>query len=183
MSNYDPTRPFKPSEADPVSDWEEDEPSPKLLWGRVLALAAVLLLAFLLGRASAPDDSADEAENLRARLAQANAQIKDLEEEVKFGAAPTPTETPAETPGPDDTDDGTQPAGGGFGGPGRDEDDNEGDEEVETYTVKEGDTLNSIAQEFFDDPSAGTCIADANDIDPTQLTVGTEIQIPPGCGD
>ncbi len=168
MSDYDPTRPFASDEPDPGYDWDDEPPTPKLLWGRVIALAAVLILAFLLGRATAPDDSAEEVEELRAQLEQAGDRIAELETIVSQGATPTapetPEETPTETESPDD--------GGGGGG---------GEKEVREYTVKTGDTYNDIAEEFFGDPVLGACLKDANE-DKT-LLVGDTIQIPMACED
>jgi len=170
VSDYDPTRPFASDEPDPEYDWDDQPPSPKLLWGRVIALAAVLILAFLLGRATAPDDSAEEVDQLRAQLEEAADEIADLREQDTFGANPTPTETvPEETPTEEDTPD---EGGDGDGG---------GDEEVREYTVKTGDTYNEIAERFLDDPSLGSCIADANEGE--TLIVGETINIPMACAD
>ena len=173
MSDYDPTRPFASDEPDPTYDWDDEPPSPKLLWGRVIALAAVLILAFLLGRATAPDDSAEEVDQLQAQLEEAGARISSLEDERDFGATATETppgdESPTETTSPDDG------AGGGDGGGGG------GEDIVKNYTVKTGDTYNEIADQFFGDPSLGSCIADAND-DET-LIVGETINVPMSCKD
>ena len=172
MNDYDPTRPFDPSEPDPGLEWEEDDGSPKLLWGRVLALAGVLLLAFLIGRMSAPDDSAEQVQNLQERLAAANAKITDLEDQLLI-----PTETPPETPleTPDETPDdpaGTPPAGEGEEG--------EGEEgTVETYTVESGDTYTSISEDLFGDPSGAECLSDAND--GAALQPDQEINVPDTC--
>jgi nucleoid-associated protein YgaU len=174
VSDYDPTRPFASDEPDPTYDWDDEPPSPKLLWGRVIALAAVLILAFLLGRATAPDDSADEVEQLRAQLEEAGDRIASLEVEDTFGAPPT-DETTDETESPDETPpDGDGGDGGGGDGDG-------GDEIVRDYTVKTGDTYNEIAERFFGDPALGSCIADANE-DET-LIVGETIQVPMACED
>jgi nucleoid-associated protein YgaU len=174
VSDYDPTRPFASDEPDPSYDWDDEPPTPKLLWGRVIALAAVLILAFLLGRATAPDDSAEEVDDLQAQLEEAADRIEELETIVAQGATPTETETPpddgeTESPPPDD--------GGGDGGGG-----GGGDEEVKEYTVKTGDSYNSIAEDFFGDPSLGSCISEANPGDDT-LLVGDTINIPMACED
>ena len=170
MNDYDPTRPFDPSEPDPGLEWEEDDGSPKLLWGRVLALAGVLLLAFLIGRMSAPDDSADQVETLQERLAAANARITELEDKVLING--TPTETPPETPEPPDDPPESPPPGEGEEG--------EGEEgTVETYTVEEGDTYTSIADDLFGDPTQAECLSNANDNAPLQPD--QEINIPDTC--
>lgn len=166
MSDYDPTRPFASDEPDPTYDWDDEPPSPKLLWGRVIALAAVLILAFLLGRATAPDDSAEEVEQLTAQLEEAGDRIAELEEQVNFGATATPT--PVETPEEEPTDEETTDEGGG-GGDG-------GDEVVKEYTVQTGDTYNEIAEKEYGDPSLGACIQEANEGE--TLIVGETINIP-----
>jgi nucleoid-associated protein YgaU len=174
VSDYDPTRPFASDEPDPAYDWDDEPPTPKLLWGRVIALAAVLILAFLLGRATAPDDSAEEVDQLQAQLEEAGDRIAELETIVSAGATPTATETtPPET---DETE--TPPDGGGGDGGG---DGGGEDELVREYTVKTGDTYNEIAEEFFGDPALGACIADANE-DAT-LIVGETINVPMACED
>jgi nucleoid-associated protein YgaU len=172
VSDYDPTRPFASDEPDPAYDWDDEPPSPKLLWGRVIALAAVLILAFLLGRATAPDDSAEEVEQLQGQLEEAADRIAELEDELEFGATPTaPETTPPETP----TDEESPDAGGGGGDGGG----GGGDEVVKEYTVQTGDTYNEIAEQFFNDPSLGSCIAEANE-DET-LIVGETINVPMSC--
>jgi nucleoid-associated protein YgaU len=169
VSDYDPTRPFASDEPDPAYDWDDEPPTPKLLWGRVIALAAVLILAFLLGRATAPDDSAEEVEDLQAQLEEAADRIEELETIVAQGATPQETETPPQSP--DDTEsptDGETDGGGGDGGG--------GDEPVREYTVRTGDNYNDLAEKFYGDPALGGCISDANDGD--TLLVGDTINIP-----
>lgn len=172
MNDYDPTRPFNPSEPDPGVDWEEDDGSPKLLWGRVLALAGVLLLAFLIGRMSAPDDSAEEVRNLQERLEAANAKITDLEDQLLVSPIETPAETPDETPGETPGDEPpTSPP------PDEGEDGDEGT--VETYTVESGDNYTSISEDLFGTPRGTECLSDAND--GAALQPGMEINVPDTC--
>ena len=172
---YDPTRPFQPSDADADLDWEDDEGSPKLLWGRVLALAGILLLAFLLGRATAPDDASEDVNELRAQLEEANELIADLEEDVAPIDSPaTVTTTPT-----DETDGGTD----GDGGDGNDAPPTpEG--EVKEYTVQEGDTFYTIAEDEFGEvnPDIVDCLVDANDGDDV-IAPGDEVNIPETCAD
>jgi nucleoid-associated protein YgaU len=170
VNDREPTRRFGSSEEEPDLDWDSDEGSPKLLWGRVLALAGVLLLAFLLGRASAPDDSTEQVDRLRSQLASAEEQIADLEDRLEFGATPpAPDETPTEeTPAPEDE---TPPGDGAGGGGGQ----------VETYTVRSGDTYTSIAEDLLGDPGASDCISEANNDEP--LNPGDEIQVPESCAE
>ena len=173
MNDYDPTRPFQPSEPDPSLDWEDDEGSPKLLWGRVLALFGILLIVFLIGRASAPDDSADDVASLREELASAQDEVADLEAELATATAAPTTETTEDTG--DTTDDETDDTGDTTD----DETDDTGDVEVNTYTVKSGDSYYKISEKEFGDPSGGDCISDANDDAP--LNPGDEIEIPETC--
>lgn len=135
-------------------DWDyEDEPRrPKILWGRVVALGGFLLLAFLLGRATAPEGDAAELRRLRADLADARQQIDALQQQADQEPPPEEDETPLETPAAPD---------------------------VETYVVQPGDNLAKIAEKYYGDPSLDDFLAEANQIDdPTQLRVGTQIQIP-----
>jgi nucleoid-associated protein YgaU len=53
----------------------------------------------------------------------------------------------------------------------------------QTYTVETGDTLATIAQKFYDDPSAWRQIYEANRAaigdNPDAIKVGTQLRIPP----
>ena len=173
MNDYDPTRPFQSSEPDPSLEWEEDDGGPKLLWGRVLALFAVLLVAFLIGRASAPDDSAQLAE-LQEDLADAREQIEAFQEQtIPPIATDTPPDTnededdvePTDTPTDEETDEET--------------DDGEGEVEGKSYTVKDGDNYYKISEKQFGDPAGGPCIEEANDGE--GLDPGETITIPDSC--
>lgn len=134
-----------------------------MLWGRVLALAIGLFLAFLLGRTTAPDDGVP-ASALRER----DQRIEELEEEnaelEAFLEEPQPDATSSVTPTDETTETPT--------------------EEGQTYVVKRGDTLRGIAQTFCGDASFDDAIAEYNDIpDPTAISVGAELLIPPDCGE
>lgn len=153
----DKTESLDPYEPQPSYEWDyEDEPSrrPKILWGRVLALAAFILLAFLVGRWTAPEQvSQSEFDAVRADLADAREQIESLEAQVQA--------TPTTSPSPDTTPDETTAEG-------------------DTYVVRSGDTLRDIALEQYGDAALDDCIAEANDIpDPTELPVGDTLVIPP----
>lgn len=165
---YDKTTPFQSGDPDPALDWEDDEGSPKLLWGRVLALAGVLLIIFLLGRASAPDQSADEVEQLKARLEEAQQQINDLEDQPTTPTTPT---SPAPTVTTSPTDEPTEDTG-------------EGEGKVTEYTVEEGDTFVKIAEKEFGDVSPGIvdCLVEANGGSEV-ISPGDTIEIPESCGD
>lgn len=171
---YDRTRPFQSGDADADLEWEDEEGSPKLLWGRVLALAGILLLAFLLGRATSPDDSAAQVEELREQLARANQTIDELETAViptePTDMAPTVTTSPTDEPTDEPTDDET-------------EDDGD-DGQVKTYTVKPGDTFVSIAEDEFGEanPDVVSCLVEANGGDDV-ISPGDEVEIPQECGE
>ncbi len=160
----EPLAPYEP-EPEPSYEWDyEDERSsrPKVLWGRIVLLAVVLILAFLLGRSTAPDGIPE------SRLEQARAESAQLEEENQSLADQVEElEAAQESPAPT-----TTTAAGGTGGNG----------ELQTYTVRRGDTLTSIAQDVCEDPSLDNAIGELNDIsDPEQLPVGSDIQIPEDC--
>jgi nucleoid-associated protein YgaU len=152
------TERFEPQEPEPTYDWDFDSerrPGPKVLWGRVVALAALLIIAFAFGRATAGGGvPQDELDNARDRIDSLEAENESLKEQLAAQAAP------ATTPSPDATPDETTAEG-------------------ETYTVRRGDNLRLIAEDFYGDVGLDDCIARANDIsDPTQLSVGMELIIP-----
>lgn len=169
---YDPTRPFVPSDPDAELDWEDEDGSPKLLWGRVLALAGILLLAFLLGRATAPDEASAELEEVRAELAEARDLIAELEDATAapVTTSPAPSITPTdEAPTEEPTDEPT---------------DEEAEGKIKSYTVQDGDTYTSIAEDEFGEtsPTIVQCLIDANGGEEV-LSVGDEINIPETCGE
>ena len=175
---YDPTRPFQSGDADADLDWEDEEGSPKLLWGRVLALAGILLLAFLLGRATSPDDSAAEVEELQEQLQSAEDTIEELQ--AAATAIPTlPTDAPTVTTSPTEDEPTDEPTD--------EETDGEADNEdgpSKTYTVQPGDTFVSIAEDEFGDanPDVVSCLVDANGGDDI-ISPGDEVEIPQDCGE
>ena len=149
-------------DAQASSEGWTDAPEPALTirWGRVVALVVALALAFLLGWRLAPRSSASsELARARRDLQQARAQIDELRAAAAEVASPTPSPSP--TPEPEATE--------------GDANANVGD----TYVVKPGDTLQSIAQKFYEDRTLDDVIARANDItDPSQLTIGRQLVIP-----
>jgi type II secretory pathway pseudopilin PulG len=160
------TEQFEPYQPETSYDWDyEDEPpkggAPKILWGRVVAIVVVLLLAFLLGRATAGSDgvSQDRFDALQDQNAQLEQQLETALNQQDQQDQQT------ESPAPDEETDESPPP-------------NEGDSVV--YTVKPGDTLRGIAEKYYDDASLDDVIADANGIeDPTQISVGQDLIIPP----
>jgi hypothetical protein len=157
------TEPFEPYQPETSYDWDyEEEPpkpgAPKILWGRLVAILVVIVLAFLLGRATAGSDGVSQ-ERYDA-LQEQRDQIQDaldaaLEQRAEQAEESPPPSEDSESPPPDNSD-------------------------SEIYVVQEGDTLRGIAEKFYDDASLDDVIADANGIDdPTQISVGQELIIPP----
>ena len=158
----DRTESFEPNE--PASyEWDYEEAAdrpPRVLWGRILALGVLLLLAFWLGRQSAPSSGSGAAAlaDAREELELAQQEIQDLEDQVAAGTLADPT--PEAEPTAEETAEAT------------------GEEQI--YIVKSGDSLAAIALEFYGDSSLADVIADANDINnPSSIRPGDELIIPP----
>ncbi len=145
---------------------DDDRRPPNVLWGRIIALLIGLLLAFLLGRATAGGVDEAEVDELRRELRQTreeNAQLEDQVEAAQEDAQEDPTA--AETPDAEATEaaDTEEP-------------------ETLTYTVERGDTLRAIAETYCGDPDKDDLIAATNGIDDaTQLSVGQELTLPAEC--
>ncbi len=158
------SEPYPPYEPEETYEWDYDDrprPGGKILWGRVLALAVALFLAFLLGRGTAPSSGAPASriEALQDEIDQLQKENDDLQGLL---AEPSPSPTTIDTT------------------------DNEDDTAVqgETYVVERGDTLRGIAETFCGDASFDDVIAEANGIeDAGQLSVGAELVIPADCGE
>lgn len=132
----------------------------RVLWGRVGVLALAVGLAFLLGRLSAPDGvPPGDLAAARSRIAELEQDNLNLVEAQKAVAAG----------GIDDT----QVLGSTEEGPGGAAADGD------VYTVQEGDTLESIAADQYGDGSRFPLIAEANDVDATNLVPGQQLRIPP----
>jgi nucleoid-associated protein YgaU len=163
----EPLAPYEP-EPEPSYEWDyEDErrSRPKVLWGRIVILAIVLFLAYLLGRSTAPEgipeSTLEQARAESARLEQDNQQLAEQIDELEAAAEPSPSPT-------------NTTEAGGTG--------ETGEAELRTYTVQRGDTLRSIAQDVCEDPSLADAIGELNGIsDPQQLPVGSDIDIPEDC--
>lgn len=167
----DRTEPFEPYEPDPAYDWDmepEEHERPKILWGRLVALGVLLVVVFLGGRACAPDGvPPEELDQARARIEDLEGDNDRLRSEIAAleQAQATPTETPTTEPTETPTDDATATE--------------EPEVEGETYVVKEGDTLTSLAVEFYGDGQYADELAAANDLPPDSfLDIGQELFIP-----
>jgi nucleoid-associated protein YgaU len=126
----------------------------------VATLVVALLVAFVLGRISAPDGvPASKVAGLQKQIAQSRQQIGSLQSELADAqAAAQPSPQPAASAAP-----GTAAGGRGT-----------------TYEVKSGDTLNSIAVDFYGSSSFADYLAEANHLThPGRLTVGQKLHIPP----
>jgi LysM repeat protein len=161
----DRTEPFEPYEPEPAYEWDFDpEPhqGPKVLWGRLLILAVLLLAVFFAGRACAPEGVAPE------EFQQAQARIEDLEEEndrlqtnLEQAQAAEPSPEPTEPPAADGGDGDAAPPPG------------------EDYIVKSGDSLASLALENYGDAGYADELAEINGLPPDSfLEIGQEIFIP-----
>lgn len=156
----------------------------RLLWGRIAVLLAVLLLVFFLGRWSVGDSGATEQElaDANARVAQLESEVRSLEAQLQAeaaggvgGADAQGEASPGVTPGQDATPEPEATQGDAAVPTGQD-----AATANRTYEVQEGDTLISIAQQFYDDPEAWQQIAELNNLsEDNALTVGTVLQIPP----
>ena len=152
--------------------WDYEDSGPKILWGRVIALGAFVLIAFVvglrLGHATAPTGVPEsDYQRLKGELRATQRQVTQLQGAIAQtqrperalrpakpkarASAPAPSPTPAAPTGP-----------------------------TKTYTVKPGDTLQSIAARFYGTRSLYTYIAQANNIvDPSLVPVGQRLTIPP----
>ncbi|HEX2239595.1 MAG TPA: LysM domain-containing protein [Actinomycetota bacterium] len=151
---------FDPYEDEGTYDYYDEEATPRrrprLLWGRIAALAGALVIAFMVGRASSGGDDSAELDRVRRELTAAQAEIDELETRL----AEEETEPEVVTPAPSETAPEST--------------------EAQTYVVREGDTLRAIAMRFYGDPDLADLIAEENGItDPTELAVGQELIIPP----
>jgi nucleoid-associated protein YgaU len=168
--NRDPTRSMPAHDPDDSYDWDVDDDerpgAARILWGRVFALALALILAFVIGRLTAGGDSSGaETERLRERVADLQGEVDALRAEAAAASPDAGASPDAENP-----DEGQDEAA----------EENAAADESTTYTVKEGDTLNTIAERFYGDVGLADLIVEANDItDPAQIRPGDELEIPP----
>ncbi len=134
----------------------------EILWGRVVTLGVALLLAFIFGRASAPNGvSSEDLSQTERKLASARAEVERLEARLRAAK---------ETPG----------AADGAGAPGSAPEASPAPGQAGVYVVKDGDTLWSIAKRFYGDASLGPFLAQANNLpNSDELTIGQKLTIPP----
>lgn len=171
------------NEDDRSGEWDQhdDDPGPQILWGRVAALAAIVILAFLIGRASAgagvPERELKKAQREAAALETENQDLRSQVALLDAGSL-APDAAPAELDGtvalpPEGSTEAT--------GEGVAENDSPGAQKIEglTYVVKPGDNLSKIARKFYGDAGLDRFIARANNIaNPAELSVGQKLIIP-----
>jgi hypothetical protein len=167
LSDPPPYQPPPPE--DDFYEWENEEegPRPTLLWTRIVALVAGLLLVFFLGRITAGgDDGADDSElaTLRQENSQLEAQVSDLQADLDAAQSepePEATETPA------------------TGGEGEGEGEETNTEAVDTYTVQAGQGFQQIAEDAMGDFGFAECIAEFNGLTlESTILPGDELDIP-----
>jgi nucleoid-associated protein YgaU len=148
----------------------------RILWGRVAVFGGALLLALILGRCTAGGGGVPEA-RFSEVLASASAAESALDQNAQtiatlqqeLQAARTPATGGGVTP--------TTPPTGPTGAAGTPTTDESGNR---IYTVQSGDTLSTIAEAVYGDPTAFGIIAQANNIGQGDtLTVGESLIIPP----
>lgn len=165
----DTLKPYEPEDDPGAYDYDEyayeEARGGRILWGRVALLGVGLLLAFLLGRATAGGGADEgELEELRAELSAAEEENEQLEQDLTAARAAA---EPVETPDATETED---------------TDETEEEAEPQTYTVEPRDTLRGIAQTFCGDAALDDLIAAENGIaDATQLSVGEVLVLPAQC--
>jgi len=175
-------------EIEPSYEREDPFPrGPRVLWGRVAALGAGLVLFFLLGHMTAGGGgSSSQVTALQRQVDQDKATIAQLEQNLaQQNTAPLTTPTPATSQGAingpgalqasptasatstsgSTSTSGTSPANGG----------------TVTYTVKVGDTIGSIASHFYGHTQHDYVVAieQANNLPDATIRVGMKLIIPP----
>ena len=176
-------------------EWDRTDPPVKVLWGRVAALAATIIVAYLIGWATGPRGvPPEELQGTEAELAAAQGRITELETRLEETTSPE-NARPVLRPDAQNADeadgpqvrapsDSNDPSGAAAGGQ---EPSPEGAQAPDdqpgsgrTYVVEEGDSLNTIARDFYGDASLVKLIAKANNITARgQIRVGQKLELPP----
>jgi nucleoid-associated protein YgaU len=166
-------------------DYEyDDEPlEGRILWGRIAVYGVAFALVFLLGnclgsRGGPTEDELTQVSDQVRALASENAVLEDqLAAATAGGGQQQPTSPTTEGPG---SGGGEEPDPGDGGGGDGTEQPTDDPGQTEVYTVRSGDSLYSIATEFYGDGTKWRVIADENGLDDdNRLTVGQELRIPP----
>jgi LysM repeat protein len=169
----EPFQSYEP-EADSGYDWdyepEDHRPRPKILWGRLISLAAFVLIAFFVGRMTVDEGIPQETvDQLRTDLAVAEEQADAAEaqsEQFRAQRDAARNEIREINEGAVDPE-GEQPPATEGG-------------KSKLYVVKSGDTLTEISKRFYGTTEHADYIADANNLDASAgLVIGDELVIPP----
>ncbi|QBI21356.1 LysM peptidoglycan-binding domain-containing protein [Egibacter rhizosphaerae] len=198
MSDYDDPDLFEDDRGAPARAPADG----RILWGRVAVLAVVLILAFAVGRWSAPGDDTDRIAELEAENEALEEDIEQLEAEIDALEAGGTEDAPADDEdggdeaedGADDGDEATAAANDGEDGDGGndsseeadDSEDQEGSDEsddvtsgVSQHDVREGDHLYGLAENYYGDGERWRDIAEANDLTSEDvLRPGMTLEIP-----
>ncbi|MGH2706170.1 MAG: LysM peptidoglycan-binding domain-containing protein [Actinomycetota bacterium] len=150
------------------------EPEMNVKWGRVVGLVGALILGLIIGRVTAPEGVPESRLSaVKDELAAAQATITRLE--TRINASPTPAPAATTTPSPATTA-GSTPAAA----PTARSTPTPAVTGDQTYTVKPGDSLWSIAKKFYGDATLATFLAEANSLaDRSTVRVGQKLRIPP----
>ncbi len=150
-------------------DYElEEDYAPRILWGRLAFFLLAIVLAFSVGRctkSSGVDEDTFAAEQQRVLELQSENTV--LQQQLDAAAQNNQGN-----------------AGGDDGAAGEQATEAAASEEPvsgegQTYTVQSGDTLTTIAEQFYGEQSRFDLIVDANNLDgDTPLRVGQELIIP-----
>lgn len=162
-------------EVEPSYDREDPfAPGPRVLWGRVAALAGVVIFFFLLGRITAGGGGASSqtVASLQQQVNADNSKISSLQ--TQLAAANGPASSPAATgsqASPAPTSASSVPSPGVTAAPGT---------FPTTYTVKSGDTLTLIEERFYRnaDPALTSLLESANGLTSSALHTGQQLTIP-----
>lgn len=171
-------------EVEPSYDREDPfAPGPRVLWGRVGALAGVVVLFFLLGRVTG--GGGGDTKTLTTQLNAANARISSLEAELATAngtgaspnatgvqASPSPSLGPASQFTPSPSASSTSSTNGNGTGA--------ANTYPIAYTVKAGDTLTTIEEKFYRNasPALTTLLESTNSLTNANLHTGQQITIP-----
>jgi nucleoid-associated protein YgaU len=160
-------------------DYElDDEYPPRILWARLAFFAVALLLAFVAGRACAPNGvPQSEFKAVQDEVFELASEKALLEQRLSTAGG-----------GKNNNKGGGKNSGGKNSGGNDNTDEEEASEPAtddeasggqQTYEVQSGDTLTTIAEKFYGDATEFTLIVDANNLDDaTGLRVGQELIIP-----
>ena len=98
----------------PPYEWDYDQPSLRVMWGRVLALAILLIGIYVVGRITAPPTaSVGEVDRLETELAAAQDRIAALERTIDDPAAAASTESSGSEVAQAESQGGGEPAADG----------------------------------------------------------------------